>query len=444
MVVVRLPRLCESGAGSYIRFPLSAGGASALAEALLTDQHPTKQERLAALLRGEPPLLLWCVLRAGQWPDTPPTGIAEVAAWLAGQALNVLRWNNVESAPGADSFNDQQPRWTHLFQAALATAGNLSQEAELLALLGGAKEWIAAAKDPNALEADYRLPAWLDALPAGELPSPECGEADQRVTPIWCTELLFAESLPRLVEKLARLAALETEFAATLEREKLASLKELAYGASHEINNPLANISTRAQTLLRDETDPERRRKLATINSQAFRAHEMISDMMLFAKPPRLTTESVDIVKLVDTVISEMQVEAREQGTSLARRAAPESLLFMADPGQLAVAFKAVAKNSLEAIGRGGRVEFEIRTNGASHNGHASAAEIVVTDTGPGISAEVRRHLFDPFYSGREAGRGLGFGLAKCWRIITDHGGAIDVRSEPGRGATFVMRLPLK
>ena len=66
----------------------------------------------------------------------------------------------------------------------------------------------------------------------------------------------------------------------------------------------------------------------------------------------------------------------------------------------------------------------------------------MVTDTGPGISPEVRRHLFDPFYSGREAGRGLGFGLAKCWRIITDHGGQIDITSEPGRGATFVLRLP--
>ena len=73
-----------------------------------------------------------------------------------------------------------------------------------------------------------------------------------------------------------------------LEQAKLDALKELAYGASHEINNPLANISARAQTLLRDEPDPERRRALEAIQQQALRAHEMISDLMLFARPPRL------------------------------------------------------------------------------------------------------------------------------------------------------------
>jgi hypothetical protein len=97
--------------------------------------------------------------------------------------------------------------------------------------------------------------------------------------------------LPRLIRRLSRLDRLEREYSAELEREKLEALKELAYGASHEINNPLANISTRAQTLMREETDPERRRKLAVINAQAFRAHEMISDMMLFARPPMLERE---------------------------------------------------------------------------------------------------------------------------------------------------------
>ncbi|MEX0818839.1 MAG: histidine kinase dimerization/phospho-acceptor domain-containing protein, partial [Pirellulaceae bacterium] len=93
----------------------------------------------------------------------------------------------------------------------------------------------------------------------------------------------WTTALSRLVERLIRLKQLETDFDDALVREKLASMRELAYGASHEINNPLANISSRAQTLLDDESDPQRRRKLATINSQAFRAHEMIADMMLFA-----------------------------------------------------------------------------------------------------------------------------------------------------------------
>jgi signal transduction histidine kinase len=71
------------------------------------------------------------------------------------------------------------------------------------------------------------------------------------------------------------------------------------------------------------------------------------------------------------------------------------------------------------------------------------AAVVRIADTGPGIPAEVRPHIFDPFFSGREAGRGLGFGLSKCWRIVDEHGGTIEVEDAAEGGATFVVRLPL-
>src|SRR5881397_2980256 len=83
----------------------------------------------------------------------------------------------------------------------------------------------------------------------------------------------------------------DADFAAAVEAAKLRALYDFAYGLSHEINNPLANIATRAQTLLVDEKDPERRRKLATIVQQAFKAHEMIADLMLFARPPARSEE---------------------------------------------------------------------------------------------------------------------------------------------------------
>jgi signal transduction histidine kinase len=67
---------------------------------------------------------------------------------------------------------------------------------------------------------------------------------------------------------------------------------------------------------------------------------------------------------------------------------------------------------------------------------------VAVADTGPGIPNEVRRHLFDPYFSGREAGRGIGLGLSKTWRIVTEHGGRIDVDSQVEHGATFRIRLP--
>src|SRR5262245_35743107 len=95
-----------------------------------------------------------------------------------------------------------------------------------------------------------------------------------------------------------------SDFARAVEAAKLQALYNFAYGLSHEINNPLANISARAQTLLVDEKDPERRRKLATIVQQAFKAHEMIADLMLFARPPTMRPQPTDLVKLADTIVA--------------------------------------------------------------------------------------------------------------------------------------------
>ncbi len=150
--------------------------------------------------------------------------------------------------------------------------------------------------------------------------------------------------------------ATSADFAAALEAAKLQALYHFAYGLSHEINNPLANIATRAQTLLLDEKDPERRRKLATINQQAFRAHEMIADLMLFARPPALRLEEVDLAQLADRVVAELQDIAREQGTKLTRTGEASPLLATVDPTQIAVALRALIQNALEAVRSGGSV----------------------------------------------------------------------------------------
>ena len=222
-----------------------------------------------------------------------------------------------------------------------------------------------------------------------------------------------------------------------LERAKLDALKELAYGASHEINNPLANIAARAQTLLRGEADSERRRALEAIHQQALRAHEMISDLMLFARPPRLAAAAVSVAAIVRQIVAEAAAECAGRDIEVAVDA-PASIEIQADAVQLAVAIKAVLTNAMEAIGRGGRIKIRCAASGEP----GVAALVEVEDDGPGISAESRPHIFDPFYSGREAGRGLGFGLSKAWRIVERHGGRISVDSQPGAGAKFTIALP--
>jgi hypothetical protein len=266
------------------------------------------------------------------------------------------------------------------------------------------------------------------------------------------------------------------DFDLAVESAKLQALYHFAYGLSHEINNPLANIATRAQTLLVDEKNPERRRKLATIVQQAFRAHEMIADLMLFARPPTMRPEAIDLAKLADTVVAEMQEQAHEQGTKIVRAGDDGPLMATVDPTQIAVALKALIQNSMEAVKRGGEVEvlstkYEVRSTQPDapagfmamvHEPHCDAVPrplgplfatphsalrtphflLSVADTGPGIPPEIRPHIFDPFFSGREAGRGLGLGLSKAWRIVDLHGGRLEANSQPGSGVKFTIGLP--
>jgi signal transduction histidine kinase len=247
----------------------------------------------------------------------------------------------------------------------------------------------------------------------------------------------------RLLHVLWDRARLAQDFREQLESDKLQAMKELAYGASHEINNPLANIASRAQLLLRGEQDPERRRSLATINSQAFRAHEMLADLMLFAKPPAIQRQPLDLAALVHQVARQLGDESPE-GVDCQVSADERPFSAVGDAVQLAVALRSIGQNALEAMESGGSLSFRLsRVKGPpTAGGRSSWVEIEIRDTGPGLNDHERRHLFDPFFCGREAGRGLGLGLSKAWRIVQLHGGQIQVQSEPGGGARFVVCLP--
>lgn len=249
-----------------------------------------------------------------------------------------------------------------------------------------------------------------------------------------------------------------------LEAEKLAALAEFAAGAGHEINNPLAVISGRAQLLLAGEKDPERRRELATIHRQALRIREMISDLMHFARPAQPRLAPLDLRDVISSVIERLQLRVRAASLELEWQPPERALLVQGDRNQLAVALTAVIENAIDAI----ELKQPISSaNGSPPKESAAAkasvprgvvrvsasrtksadgldcARIEIADDGPGFSPDIRRHMFDPYFSGRSAGRGAGMGLCKCWRIVTLHGGAIEAASEAGRGANFNLLLPL-
>jgi signal transduction histidine kinase len=219
---------------------------------------------------------------------------------------------------------------------------------------------------------------------------------------------------------------------------KLRALAEFAAGAGHEINNPVATIAGYAQQLLADETNPDRRHALATIGAQAYRIRDMIGDIMLFARPPQPRPELVDLSAVVREVTNKLSDETRDSGVPIQLDAPAETPVF-ADPVQLRVAVSSLLRNSLEALGGGGLVTIAIRS---SQECGRSWAQLTVADNGPGLTDLEREHLFDPFFSGRQAGRGLGFGLPKAWRIITLHGGRIDVETPTSGGVKFIIQWP--
>lgn len=244
-----------------------------------------------------------------------------------------------------------------------------------------------------------------------------------------------AEMTVRTVRVAARLHALEDDFAAALEQAKLDAMAEFAAGAGHEINNPLAIIGGHAQVLLRRTQNAEERRLLAAITAQVRRAHEMIADARLFARPPRPSLSQIDLRDVLRQVEPPLRELAERYGTALECRLPAERVEAEADPVQMAAAFLALGKNAVEAAAEGGRVVLSL---------HAGEDEAVfeVRDNGPGISPRHQPHIFDPYFSARQAGRGLGLGLPKAWRIAQLHGGDIRVASRPGEETVFTLRLP--
>lgn len=453
------------------RLPLFDGSAPALA-AMLVDGASCETAARAAL-EGDPSLTLWALVRAAQLGSADLKTTAALADWLAPQARQVLRWpEGAELARAEAGWVECCNRLRRQSLAvasrarALAGDGPLADEAFLLGLVHEADEWWAldtaanVAGDRAALSA--ARPPWLiEALnwlahPSPDLSGPAAAvfqarqtieeprqpPGDEQPPPATCGDAAIAASLPKLAASVARLEQLRDHFERQLETEKLEAMSEFAAGAGHEINNPLAVIAGRAQLLIADEANPERRRELAVMNSQAMRIFEMISDMMLFARPPRPQLTECDLSAIVDRVLSELAAKIAERNTIVERSGGDRPLTVIADGVQIAVALRALCENALNVMGRGGKLTLNVERR-LSERDRRGEAVVVVRDTGPGISPEVRRHLFDPFYSGRHAGRGLGMGLAKCWRIVTNHGGTLDVESQPEPGATFTIRLPM-
>jgi two-component system sensor histidine kinase HydH len=216
--------------------------------------------------------------------------------------------------------------------------------------------------------------------------------------------------------------------------ERFAAIGEAAAYVSHEIKNPLMVIGGLARQVERKvEEDPPLKEKLQIIQNEAQRLENFLGDLRDFTRPAAPAKQEIDINEVIHDVDNLMAGEAKNQGVTLVEHLEPHLPSLQADPNQMKQVLLNLVKNSLEALDSGGQV---ILASGAQDN----QVWFSVQDTGGGMSPEVLENIFNPFFSTKEKGTGLG--LAVIHKIVTDHHGAITVESSPDQGTTIRVKLP--
>ncbi len=237
--------------------------------------------------------------------------------------------------------------------------------------------------------------------------------------------------LQQLARMIQRQRSMEQSFDDRVQKSKLGALKQLAYGLSHEINNPLANISTRAQQLQRGEQDRARAATLQRIVDQVYRAHEMIADLMFYANPPDTVLTKSDLNPVLQRVVASFEEEAERQAIRFEVITPDQPSLCEVDAKMIEEAVRALVRNAVEAIGCQGTVVVSLVRD-------EDRIMIHIADSGPGLSDDAKEHAFDPYFSGREAGRGLGLGLCRAYRIARLHRGDITIAGGPAGCVTSI------
>lgn len=224
-----------------------------------------------------------------------------------------------------------------------------------------------------------------------------------------------------------------------MQSEKLAMAGKLAAGVAHTIRNPLTSVKMRLFSLERGlKLDASQKEDFEVIAEEIGHIDTILRNFLEFARPPKLTAQPVSLSSVVDTTLNLLRHRLDSYNVSVAverYRTLPE---IDADPDQLKEALVNLVLNACEAMVEGG--ELIIREELGVLEPHGRILAVRVTDTGPGIPPALIGRVFQPFFTTKGEGSGLGLSLVK--RIVEEHGGWITVQSPEGRGATFTMVFP--
>ncbi len=245
----------------------------------------------------------------------------------------------------------------------------------------------------------------------------------------------------------AMAGAIEEREQRLIRSERLATVGRMAAQITHEVRNPLASIGLYAELLGDEIADrgEEPKRIVQSIISEVDRLTEITETYLRFARLPRPKLEREDLGAIVTGVLEFSRAELRQAGIALDLEVAPGLPDVAADEAQLRQALLNLVRNAREATppGASGRIRVRVESGRADAREPAGAATTVcvtIQDSGQGISPEHLGQIFDPFFSTKE--RGTGLGLALVQQIVVEHGGRIDVASGPAEGTTFSLTFP--
>ena len=225
-----------------------------------------------------------------------------------------------------------------------------------------------------------------------------------------------------------------------VQSKKLSSLGTLTAGVAHQLNNPLNNISTSCQIAIAElaSADPEfLQRMLRNIDQETLRARDVVKGLLEFSRVQEFALRPWHLADVVKRSVRLVQSQVPADIDMVVRIA--EDLVFPMDTQRIQEAFLNLIFNAAQAIKGSGTISIT-----AWEDSPSDEVVIDVHDTGPGIPSEIQGRLFDPVYTTKEEGQGTGLGLSVVYGIIQKHSGNITVESSPGRGTSFVIRLPLK
>ncbi len=221
-----------------------------------------------------------------------------------------------------------------------------------------------------------------------------------------------------------------------VQSEKLSSIGLLSAGVAHEVNTPLAVISSQAQMLSKQmPPDDPRSKTVEKIVKQSFRASEIVNSLLKFSRVSGSDYSELDVNRVIEETLSLVDPMLRASRISLNSQLAPSLPPVYGNAGKLQQVFMNLILNARDAMPRGGELTLATETENSS-------VLVEVTDNGVGIPSDHLHKIFDPFFTTKGTSRGTGLGLAVTYGIIREHSGKIEVESTAGKGTTFRLEIP--